>query len=285
MKISNNSIDLLKDTVSLSYNYKQNKITFNKVFLGALMSDNYYTFLDTMYFQSLGELSIADQSLYASYSQSDHSFDPSPNPDFNIDKLLEITTYILDKYSDNQEENWNIKFVLWAREVCLTSLKEDSLSYLLNPNFLDYFDLIGILPKFFREEYLEYYKNKKYNLIEQLLNRLISIWHTKIETLNYGLINNSKNLYLLILDISVLKLEAEQITLSDFYLLLSNNPLSHHVIKQSKGLDSFLLNIELDGIDQGGGIEFDSNRWDFIYHWIEQMRDFVVSKSNNLYNH
>ena len=92
-------------------------------------------------------------------------------------------------------------------------------------------------------------------------------------------------LYLISLDLLIVKLRLGEITLADFYLLLSNNPLSQAVIKQTKGLDSFLLNIELDGIDQGDGIEFDCNRWEFIYHWIEQMRDFVVSKSNNLYNH
>ena len=82
--------------------------------------------------------------------------------------------------------------------------------------------------------------------------------------------------YLILFDLLVVKLKLKEITLTDFYLLLSSNPLSKEIINQIKGLDSFLLNIELDGKDKDSGIIFDSNRWDFIYHWIEQTRNCVI---------
>ena len=73
--------------------------------------------------------------------------------------------------------------------------------------------------------------------------------------------------------------KANSFSLSDLVLILSSHALIDALsltTSQISQLEGFLLNLEFDGEQVDGGVIFDNERWQFIYHWIDQMRAWLV---------
>ena len=100
--------------------------------------------------------------------------------------------------------------------------------------------------------------------------------------------------YLIIFDLLVIRLkhnyepktsnsketkEINSFTLSNLVLILSSKTLIEALnltTSQLSQLEGFLLNLEFDGEQLDNRIIFDNERWQFIYHWIDQMRTWLV---------
>ena len=92
--------------------------------------------------------------------------------------------------------------------------------------------------------------------------------------------------YLIIFDLLFIRLkhnydsnETSSFSLSDLVLILSSKALIDALnLTTSKlsQLEGFLLNLEFDGEQLDNGVTFDNERWQFIYHWIDQMRTWLV---------
>ena len=236
------------------------------------------------------------------------------------EKLLAYTISLLDKYTNNQDGDLNLRFILMQYQTLeiinfLEATKQEVyFKHFLNPNIFGSVGLLGILAGKERLEYLEHYKQANWIELIKLITSLYNKNITRIEKLipveednlpvdrsrvsgwdkvyyvldtdpayNYPL---DLKQYLIIFDLLVIRLkhnydsaESSSFSLSDLVLILGSKTLidSLGLTKtQLSQLEGFLLNLEFDGEQLDNGIIFDNERWQFIYHWIDQMRTWLV---------
>ena len=247
------------------------------------------------------------------------------------EKLLAFTISLLDKYTNNQMGDLNLRFILMQYQTInsienklelTTEEKGELYTRLFNPNIFNAVNLLGILAGNERLEYLEYYKQANWIELIKFIEKLYDKYQTRIEVLIPVLEDNlpvdqsrvsgwdkvyyvldtdpaynySRALkqYLIIFDLLVIRLkhnydsktrdstdsnETNSFTLSDLVLILSSKTLIEALnlsTSQLSQLEGFLLNLEFDGEQLDNGIIFDNERWQFIYHWIDQMRTWLV---------
>ena len=195
-----------------------------------------------------------------------------------------------------------------------TSKQEVYFKHFLNSNIFGSVGLLGILAGNERLEYLEHYKQANWLELIEFIKKLYNKYQTRIVVLipinidnlpiksdgdrgsdkvcrldptdpayNYSL---GLKQYLIIFDLMVIRLKhnyesnkTSSFSLSNLVLILSSKTLIEALnltTSQLSQLEGFLLNLEFDGEQLDNGIIFDNERWQFIYHWIDQMRTWLV---------
>lgn len=203
-----------------------------------------------------------------------------PLINLQVENYKQTIIEILDKYAENQEGDLNLKFVLFCnitiRKYENNFLDLEQVMNLLNPNTLSSEDLVGILPKWTRLKYLEYYNNNDYNSLAKLIKVIYNQWKFRIDCIVF----NELDEYLLVFEMATTRLKSKEISIATFAII--NDPKTfelYHLLDpktQDLLINSYILNLKCDGDLQIAKGELTEKHWLQIFDWIEETRRFVI---------
>ena len=203
-----------------------------------------------------------------------------PLINLQVENFKQTIIEIVDKYAENQEGDLNLKFVLFCNIVVAkyenNFLNLEQAMNLLNPNVLGNEDLVGILPKYSRLQYLNYYSNMDYNSLAKLIKVIYNQWKFRIDCMVF----NELDEYLLVFELATERLKLKEISVAAFAIIIDPKTFELYHLLDSKTRDllinSYILNLKYDADLQVSKGELPEKHWDQIFDWIQETKRFVI---------